>query len=279
MSGESQGRSRAEAFRTEHVLGVLPLGDLVALIDLTQGIDVAILDADPDEHGMTMRDPARDAVMVAAARTRNPMRQRSTLAHELGHVLFDDCAPPKASGWDVRSPEEIRADAFARHLLVPVEGVRSILGGKDAVILSDLSVLVQRFQASPSVVAIQLQQAGYIDDTRKEEWMALTTPWLASRFGWSDQYHGLQEESDTRRAPQRLLSRAIEGYIANAVSLQSIARLRGVRMEMIEQEFAKAGIVPVEQAVLWGEPDDLPAAGVDLSDLDELDTEAETRHE
>src|SRR5680860_1395600 len=248
MSGESQGRARAEAFRTKHSLGVLPLGDLVALIELTQGIDVAILDAEPDEHGMTMRDPVRGAVIVAAARTRNPMRQRSSLAHELGHLLFGDCAPPKASGWD-------------------------------AVTLSHLSVLVQRFLASPSVVAIQLQQAGYIDDPRKKEWMTQTTPRLASRFGWSDQYHGLQEESNQRRAPQRLLSRAIEGYLANAVSLQSIARLRGVSAEVIEQEFAEAGIAPVEQAVLWGRPDNLPAAGADLSDLDEPDTEAETHHE
>lgn len=279
MSGESQGRARAEAFRTKHSLGVLPLGDLVALIELTQGIDVAILDAEPDEHGMTMRDPVRGAVIVAAARTRNPMRQRSSLAHELGHLLFGDCAPPKASGWDARSSQEIRADAFARHLLVPVEGVRSILGGRDSVTLSHLSVLVQRFLASPSVVAIQLQQAGYIDDPRKKEWMTQTTPRLASRFGWSDQYHGLQEESNQRRAPQRLLSRAIEGYLANAVSLQSIARLRGVSAEVIEQEFAEAGIAPVEQAVLWGRPDNLPAAGADLSDLDEPDTEAETHHE
>ena len=77
---------------------------------------------------MTMRDPAREIAMIAVARTRNPMRQRSTLAHELGHVLFGDYRRPRASGWSDRSPEEIRADAFARHLLVPVQGIRDVLG-------------------------------------------------------------------------------------------------------------------------------------------------------
>jgi Zn-dependent peptidase ImmA (M78 family) len=62
------------------------------VIEQATGIDVAVLDVGPDEHGLTMRDPGRDAVFIGVARTRNPMRQRSTLAHELGHVLFEDWA-------------------------------------------------------------------------------------------------------------------------------------------------------------------------------------------
>jgi len=56
------------------------------------------------------------------------MRQRSTLAHELGHVLFQDWADSDAGDWSERNPAEIRADAFARHLLVPVEGLRDFIG-------------------------------------------------------------------------------------------------------------------------------------------------------
>src|SRR5690625_1333285 len=62
MNAELQGKRAAEAFREEHHLGVQPLGDLVALIEQTTGHDVAVLDAGPHEHGLTMRDPSRDAV-------------------------------------------------------------------------------------------------------------------------------------------------------------------------------------------------------------------------
>jgi hypothetical protein len=306
MSAEAQGRARADAFRKEHKLGHLPMPDLVSLIELTQGIDVAVLDADPEEHGMTMRDPVRNVVMLAVARTRNPMRQRSTLAHELAHVLFVDYTSPETAGRDNRSREEIRADAFARHLLVPLAGIDTILAdhasaaagdvqpdvtcmspkgevtygqvkrhaGTEKVSLPELSALVQRFEASPSLVAIQLNKAGLISTARKNEWMALSTGVLASRFGWSDQYHALQQESDTRRAPQRLLSRAIQGYVANTLSLQAIARLRGLPVEHIAAEFDEAGIVPdIVQPVVPP-----PAAkaedhrpDTDFSDLDALD--------
>lgn len=90
LNAEHEGRAAAARFREEHNLGVLPLGDLVALIEQATGIDVAVLDTGPDEHGLTMRDPVRNVVFIGVARSRTPMRQRSTLAHELGHVLFED---------------------------------------------------------------------------------------------------------------------------------------------------------------------------------------------
>jgi len=140
------------------------------------------------------------------------MRQRSTLAHELGHVLFEDWVDNDAGNWSDRTYEEIRADAFARHLLVPVNGLRKFLGSREPVTQSILSAVVQRFLVSPAVAAIALRQAGYIDAATKREWMGLSAPRLAVRFGWSDQYRALQADSNQRRAPQRLLARAVKGY-------------------------------------------------------------------
>ena len=272
MTAEQQGREHAEAFRTEHALGAQPLADLVALIEQTTDVDVAILQTGPDEHGMTMRDPLRGVTIIAVARTRHPMRQRSTLAHELAHVVFDDCTPPKPSGWSDRGPEEQRADSFARHLLAPIDGLRAVLGGRTDLTEADLSDLVQRFQASPAIVAIQLNQAGYLTTSRKQEWMALTAPALATRYGWADQYHALQVESDTRRAPQRLLARATTGYIENVVSLETIARLRAATPEQVQADFDEAGIIPEPRGeISWATPDDLPAGNDDFSDLDALD--------
>ena len=269
MNAETEGCAAAARFRQEHHLGIQPLGDLVAIIEQATGIDVAVLDVGPDEHGLAMRDPARDTVFIGVARTPNPMRQRSTLAHELGHVLFEDWADSETGNWSDRSPAEIRADAFARHLLLPVEGLREFLGNRESVTQPTLSEIVQRFLVSPQIAAIALHQADYIDDDTKQEWMALTAPRLAARFGWSDQYRALQADSDQRRAPQQLLARAIRGYAEAVLPAQAIATLRGISLEAAEAGLHEAGIVPADRAVAWADPTELPDMHVDLAALDE----------
>jgi Zn-dependent peptidase ImmA (M78 family) len=169
VTSEAEGRSTAERFREEHRLGQLALGDLATLIEQTTEIDVAVLDAGPDEHGMTMRDSGRDAVIIGVARTTRPMRQRSTLAHELGHVLFEDWVGEPSGNWSDRSPTEIRADAFARHLLIPLHGLRELLGPARPASLSTLSAVVQRFLVSPALATIAMEQAGYIDPATKQD--------------------------------------------------------------------------------------------------------------
>jgi Zn-dependent peptidase ImmA (M78 family) len=268
VSAEAEGSELAARFRREHHLGEQPLGDLAAIIEQATGIDVAVLDAGPGEHGMAVRDPARGTVFIGVARTRNPMRQRSTLAHELGHVLSGDWAGSDASSRSDRSPAEIRADSFARHLLAPADGLRGFLGTRRPASLPVLSTVVQRFLASPQIAAIALEQAGYIDEAAKRDWMALSAPHLAARFGWSDQYQALQAGSDQRRAPQRLLARAIAGYAEGVLPAQAIATLRGMPLDTVLAELEEAGVAPVEHPVAWADAADLPDVHVDLDALD-----------
>lgn len=269
VNAERDGRLAADRFRREQNLGAQPLGDLVAVIEQATGIDVAVLDADQDEHGLTMRDMEREAVFVTVARTDRPMRQRSTLAHELGHVLFEDWGRNTTEGTSERPPEEVRADAFARHLLVPAEGLRAFLGNRASVDEPDLSAVVQRFVVSPQIAAIALHQAGYIDGPTKKKWMALRTPGLATRFGWSDQYHALQADSGHRRAPQQLLARAIRGYVEGVLSVQAIATLRGLTRQETEAELRAAGVAPTGQSATWTDHSELPEPDVDLTALNE----------
>ncbi len=270
MTPEVEGRRAAEQFRREHGLGDQPLGDLVAIIERTTGIDVAVLDVGADEHGLTMRDPKRGAVFIAVAKTANPMRQRSSLAHELAHVLFEDWIDNSDEGWGERTHQEVRADAFARHLLIPLAGVRGFVDDHLEVIdHSTLSDVVQYFLVSPAMAAIVMEQAGHITEAIKDGWMCVTTPALAARFGWSDQYRALQASSNLRRAPQKLLTRAIQGYLKNVVSLQTLATLRGVDATTIEQELIEDGLFPESLTVEWAGPASLPELDLDLSELDE----------
>jgi hypothetical protein len=98
--------------------------------------------------------------------------------------------------------------------------------------------------------------------------MALSAPRLAARFGWSDQYQALQADSDRRRAPQRLLARAIAGYAEGVLPAQAIATLRGMPLDTVLAELEEAGVTPVERPVAWADPADLPDVHVDLDALD-----------
>jgi len=121
---------------------------------------------------------------------------------------------------------------------------------------------------SPAIAANAFEQAGYIDAGTAQEWKAVSVSQLAVRFGWSDQYRALQADADQRRAPQRLLTRAIRGYAEGVLSAQAIATLRGVTPDTVVTELRDAGIVPSSPPIAWAGPDDLPAGGADLADLD-----------
>lgn len=228
---------------------------------------MAIIDADPDEHGLTMHDPDREVTFIGIARTPHPMRQRSTLAHELAHVLFEDWNSQTEFG--SRSPQEIRADAFARHLLLPEDGLRELLGNRKSLSTADLSAVVQSFLVSPAIAAIALCECQYIDVSIKKQWMAINTLQLATQFGWKDQYESLQDGSNRSRAPQHLLARAISGYREGVVTAQAIATLKGGgSVENAVEELSKAGITPSPLEIPRVSAADLPPVTVDLSCLD-----------
>lgn len=249
-------------------MGNQPLSDLAAVIEQTTRIDVAVLESPEGEHGITMQDPGRTGYYIAVAKTTNPMRQRSSLAHELAHVLFEDGWENAGTTWDSRRPEEMRADSFARHLLIPQDGLKAFLGESRADSESALSSVVQRFLVSPAIAGIALEQAGYIDARTKTAWKGIYAPRLASRFGWMDQYRALQRDSDRTRAPQRLLARAVRAYEEGMVPAQAIANLRNLPLETVSNELGEAGITPKTVDAEWADASTLPTVSVDLDELD-----------
>ena len=274
LPAEQAGKQAAMGFRSRHGLGVQPLGDLAAIIEQSTGIDVAVLNADRNQHGLTMRDPSRGVTFIGVACTRHPMRQRSTLAQELAHVIFGDW--DESQDFSERSPAEVRADSFARHLLVPEDGLTAHLGQRESFSEADLSAVVQWFLVSPQIAVINLERAGYINESTKQEWKSLSTPTLAARYGWSDQYRSLEEDSDRPRPPRKLLARAISGYAEGVVSAQTIASLRGIGADRVEAELAEAGVVPRNVGVPSLDASELPTVRIDLSDLDDEEREDRT---
>lgn len=276
MTAELEGRLGANRYRSDRHLGLLPLGDLVTLIERLEGIDVAILPvADPDAHGLTVSDPKTGVTRIAAAATSNPMRQRSTLAHELAHHIFDDHLNPSDPRWGQTGPLESRADAFARHLLLPLEAVEQELSGVQAGAVTEqhLSSLVQQWVISPAMASIQLRQLGMISEAQKNLWVSAnaSTRRLAARYGWTEQYAALARESQQHRSPQKLLAQLTDAYIDGIIGISAIANVRRIPESDLKAEFEDLGITPRPE-VLEPPRDGAPqsVAAVDVEALDAL---------
>jgi len=246
VSNETKGRALAEAVRQACGLGDASIGDLFEFVYEVHQIDVLSLDVEPDEHGLSMHDPSTGHTMIAVATTSHPMRQRSSIAHELGHVLAGDLAsesPALVPG--ERSDAEITADAFARHLLLPLSAVRAyvevVAGGR--VGLVDLSFLVQHYGVSPQVAAIQLREAGAIDQGTCAEWSQMSAGLLSSEFGWRDQYRAMSDASQRPRSPQGLAARAVAGYRRGLLGIAEVALWYGSAADDLQDELG-----PIESA-------------------------------
>lgn len=115
------GRATADRVRRALQLGREPVADLVGLVE-SFGFPVLFHELPEGLHGVNVRDerngrPLR--LIVISTRGGWPM-QRYTLAHELCHALYDDEGQVILD--HLEEPvalEEIRAEAFARELLVP----------------------------------------------------------------------------------------------------------------------------------------------------------------
>jgi len=234
-SNERSACLLAHKFREEHGLGEAPIKDMFELIHAVLGVDVISMDAPGAEHGLSMIDADTARTVIAVATTPHPMRQRSSIAHELGHVLGGDLDRPDHLVPGARSPEEIRADAFARHLLLPLAAVRRRVPA-GAFSLEDFSDLVQEFEVSPRLAAIQLRTVGLLEEQTCLEWGALSSAYLATNFGWLSQYRSLVADSVLPRAPQGLMSRAVTAYRRGVLGVAEVAAWYGQDVAEVEAE-------------------------------------------
>ncbi|MET4902587.1 ImmA/IrrE family metallo-endopeptidase [Paenarthrobacter sp. CC6] len=257
---EREAYLAAEGIRNSLGLGLGPIADLHELIGLVApGVDVAILEMPAGMDGMVLTDPVREKSVIGVATTGVPGRQRSSLGHELGHIVFKDNEAGLPHDPSARRPEEIRADTFSRHLLAPVGGVSAFLEDlnvdKGSARLRDVSSVVRHYQVSPNFALIQMHSEGWITTTQKTQWWPQTAHSLALRFGWIGDYRAMAAESLTPRPPQRLVENATEGYIRNLVSVQGLAALSGVDTDQLLRELEEAGIHPEIIDVAWADLD------------------------
>lgn len=111
--------------------------------------------------GMIVRDRngEKENIYIGVNSKQAEVRQRFTIAHELGHFLsgHDDLKIVE-EGFDKDTPKEKEANAFAGELLMPKDFLVDDMRTKNF----DIPALAKRYKVSEQAMSIRLLQSGLI---------------------------------------------------------------------------------------------------------------------
>ncbi len=156
------GAKRARDARKE--LGIdatAPLGCVLTVVERDLGLPVVIAALPPGIAGCCWRDA--DDVVLWVNGTQAAVRQRFTLAHEVGHVRcgHDHDVPVETFetiGGKSTDAREVQANAFAAELLAPADGIRATLESEPS--LEDVVLIAARYGISAIAALYRLNTLG-----------------------------------------------------------------------------------------------------------------------
>jgi len=243
-SREDVRRKAAEA-RNFFALGTGPVGDPAGLSDL-YGITVYRVPSGQDlketvSGAFLPHDRAGFAILLNGETT--PGRQQFTLAHELGHALFQGDKLYVAY-YGRREAAERFADAFAAEFLAPTPALRAAVEGFRLTKVRDAEVVVhlQRlFRVSYAMMLVRLRAAGLITGEDLERFRSVRPTHLAERLGYSlDPDESMRQSGhwDISRYPRRFLRLLRSAFHEGAITLSGAAAMTGLVHEDIEDFLA-----------------------------------------
>lgn len=252
-----QGRRLAGQVRQALRLGDGPLGPLPEVLEERLRLDVDFSPLPEAVDGLCVSVGDRALVLVGSSKPSS--RQRFTLAHELAHYLVDDLDPLYVDerGVRARSVAEMRANAFAAHLLMPEPGVRAAIDGftDDA----ERAVRVAlTFGTSVSAAAYQLGNLGLLPDSVRDRLTQAGSRPLLMRYALPSDWQQDESGRGRLRPPSRLYRRATLAFRRGLIGLEPIAELlQRPDRDQLRQELEDAGLAPDEEAFTAAGPDGL----------------------
>ena len=156
------GAKRARDMRAQLGLDpAAPLRCVLSLVEQALELPVVVAALPTGIAGCCWRD--RERVVLWVNGTQAAVRQRFTLAHELGHVRcgHDHHIPVdtyETIGGRSTDSREVQANAFAAELLAPADGVRAALDGEPS--LEDVVAVAAAFGISTIAALYRLNTLG-----------------------------------------------------------------------------------------------------------------------
>jgi Zn-dependent peptidase ImmA (M78 family) len=200
LNTPEEADNAADALRDHWKLGRDPLPNVIELLE-TRGIKVyetALVESDCD--GFSAETEGGPVIVLAP--TKNLLRKRMTLAHELAHLVL-----PLAESLDASEEEKI-AKTFAGALLLPKETFSAEFGRmRNAISLSELIELKATFGASISAMMMRAKQLGLISEAVFVRFCKETGPWRSAREEpGDDRYCGNESHSRFKQLVQRAVT-------------------------------------------------------------------------
>jgi transcriptional regulator with XRE-family HTH domain len=241
-TAQEQGRTAARAVRDALRLGEAPIADVAGVIEDLTGTDVGTAALPAGVSGVCVTDPERATSVILVDSTHMAERQRFSLAHELGHLLFGTSTHVDAASTE-RTPQEIVCDEFARHLIIPESGIRAWLSANCAGAVDEraMALLARHFGASPDVIRIQLDRMNLLPGGYGDSPLPTGRRW-AYQYGWGPQYDACQAAAAQPRVPRRILDRAMAAYRDGRLGITALARLQDRTVPELELALTEAGV-------------------------------------
>jgi hypothetical protein len=225
-----------------------PVEDAVALLE-GFGIPVAFVPMPDGVHGLNVRDlrsgGLRRVVLVSSSVVW--AKQRYTLAHELCHALYDDHDQVIVDRAEVpdRKPEW-RAEAFARHLLMPGRAVRAAAQGNRTASGNRrwehvVAGLMTRFGVSKEATVIALEEDAGVAPEELAAVKAATVDDVMIAAGLLDAWRAFSEAQYDDSGSPTLVERACRAYGNGWVGADLVADLLRTSEEQAQRALADAG--------------------------------------
>lgn len=167
----------------------------------------------------------REHVVVLNSTVSND-RARMNAAHELGHILYQDCGEPEEDG--ARRALEARTMDFASHLLLPSTVLRSAFAGRSMVRLVGFK---ERYGISLAAMIYRAEREGIIpSNLAKKLWVEF------SKRGWRRDEPGTVRPDRATRFEQLLDGAVVRGDI----TWREASEITGVRVDELKQRVQAA---------------------------------------
>lgn len=243
-------------------LGDEPIEDLVELTESRFAVDVSLEPLPEALHGVFITDPTpaegdtRLAVMLVNS-VDTFGRQRFTLAHELGHLLFEDAELYWADyrKGDSTDLKELRANHFASAFLMPASGVRALVAdlgpapdetrGRHSWVARVVVETSLRFGVSVDAAIYRLDNLKVWTPQDKAFAKAQSATNLIDMAQRSQARAELAQFENVVAPPPGLRDQALYAYAEGMVGIEPLAQLwKSQDAEELRSQLALAGWVP-----------------------------------
>ena len=196
-----------------------PIGKLIEILE-NKGFLVYLCDIENDDFsGMNGTVNGRPYIIIN--KNMNPQRIRSTVAHELAHLLFmwpEDMSDKEA---------ESMANAISGAFLFPINDMKRELGVRRSAITNDMVAVCNEYGISMYMLVMRANKSGIVNDHVARNFYI-----GANKIGWRKNEPPRAQEEDARLFAQ-LVYRAVT---EDEISIQKGAELLHESYEKVMKE-------------------------------------------